>query len=167
MKKLKITVENCKGYSELYNKKYNTICDAIVLSSIIVIPLAFLSLFIPTLIIITLPIILSCVSIMPLAISLKFKHIEKDISKKYNIDTKISLNKLQVALEEVGIIKGDNEIADVENYIERIKKEKEMKKYNEIKDNYIKENRYANVQASLIISSEEIKKVKTLIRKFD
>ena len=182
-KEIRITLDNCEGYSKLYNKpnfsvdEFDKIQKNIVKATVVAIMVLILSIttgMIGTNLLVTSSLILGFV-LTPLAVYIQNMYIieknyEKEISLMYpDVDVKVSQIELEKALEKSGILKYEYdkdgnvcEYYDIEGF-------KNCFMANQVKEQILEEYDYKNFSNDFNISSEEMDKVKvkvkTMVRK--
>lgn len=168
MDRLEITEENYKGYCELANIIFNSVGISTEDAKKLIIPeisLIFPSIFCANINLEVVGAIMLFAGIS-LPILSSFKNYKNDLNQvklKYPyVDTHISYTELEKALKKAKIISRENgkTILDVDGYLKRLEEQKEIKKYEEIKFQYLNETRFNDVSSNL--DFEEIPKVKKL-----
>lgn len=174
MKEVTITKENCTGYAELYMlydkwnfpvEKYrkNLFIDYGILLTIIV-GCALLH--------ITIPFYHVIIGGILVAVAVNsYKRTDrkrlKEFKKQYPfLNYEITKEELAQLLEKENILRQNGIVMDVEGYIKKLETEKELVKYNGIKDNYIRETRFENIATPLMVPEEELQTAKQKIKIF-
>lgn len=173
MEEFKITEDNYKGYCELEKVILGGAGISTHDAKKLIIPelsLMFPGIFCANL---NLEIVGALMMLMgfslPIIASLKnYKDEINRVKTEYPyVNVHISYNQLEKALQEANIIINENgkKVLDVENYTKKIEEERNLIKFEKIKDDYIKETRFENVESSLIVSEDELEKTKQKIKK--
>lgn len=168
MNELEITEENYKGYYELANIIFNGVGMSTEDAKKLIIPelsLMFPGIFCANVNLEVIGVIMLFAGLsLPILSSFKnYKHDLNQVKLKYPyVNTHINYMELENALKKANIISKENgkTILDINGYLKKLEEQKEIKKYEDIKQQYLKETKFDDVGSSLCI--EEIPKVKKL-----
>ena len=177
-KEIKITLDNCEGYSKLYNKPNINVDVAdkiqknIVKATIVAIMILILSMttgIFGTNLLVTTSLILGSF-FTPLAVYMQNmycidKNYEKEIASMYpDVDLKVSQIELERSLKNAGILKCEyDKDGNVYEYYD-IEGFKNCCMANQVKEDILEEYNYKNFSNDFNISRKEMDKVKVKVK---